>query len=169
MTKNTIGAIFFLAFSVFYFFNVFSIKKMPGSQFEVMTASSFPFYIGVAGILISLVILVISFKEKDQEFLSMEYIKSLDFKTTLYFVAAMIFYGFTIRTLGFIISTMIFLAIGFVLLKEKNIKRIFLISVGVSVGFYLILNNLLGVYIDPGMLYEYFAGVESWWMVYFKE
>ncbi|QKJ21533.1 tripartite tricarboxylate transporter TctB family protein [Poseidonibacter lekithochrous] len=161
MTKNTIGAIFFLAFSVFYFFNVFSIKKMPGSQFEVMTASSFPFYIGVAGILISLVILVISFKEKDQEFLSMEYIKSLDFKTTLYFVAAMIFYGFTIRTLGFIISTMIFLAIGFVLLKEKNIKRIFLISVGVSVGFYLILNNLLGVYIDPGMLYEYFAGVES--------
>ena len=161
MTKNTIGAIFFLAFSVFYFFNVFSIKKMPGSQFEVMTASSFPFYIGVAGILISLVILVISFKDKDQEFLSMEYIKSLDFKTTLYFVAAMIFYGFTIRTLGFIISTMIFLAIGFVLLKEKNIKRIFLISVGVSVGFYLILNNLLGVYIDPGMLYEYFAGVES--------
>lgn len=161
MTKNTIGAIFFLAFSVFYFFNVFSIKKMPGSQFEVMTASSFPFYIGVAGILISLVILVISFKEKDQEFLSMEYIKSLDFKTTLYFVAAMIFYGFTIRTLGFIISTMIFLGIGFVLLKEKNIKRIFLISVGVSVGFYLILNNLLGVYIDPGMLYEYFAGVES--------
>lgn len=161
MTKNTIGAIFFLAFSIFYFFNVFSIKKMPGSQFEVMTASSFPFYIGVAGIAISLVILVLSFKEKDQEILSMKYIKSLDFKTTLSFVAAMIFYGFTIRTLGFIIATIIFLAIGFVLLKEKNIKRIFLISVGVSVGFYLILNNLLGVYIDPGMLYEYFAGVES--------
>ena len=161
MTKNTIGAIFFLAFSVFYFFNVFSIKKMPGSQFEVMSASSFPFYIGVAGIIISIAILVLSFKEKDKDFLSMDYIKSLDFKTTLYFVAAMIFYGFTIRTLGFIISTMIFLAIGFILLKEKNIKRIFLISVGVSVGFYLILNNLLGVYIDPGMLYEYFAGVES--------
>jgi len=161
MTKNTIGAIFFLAFSVFYFFNVFSIKKMPGSQFEVMSASSFPFYIGVAGIIISIVILVLSFKEKDKDILSMDYIKSLDFKTTLYFVAAMIFYGFTIRSLGFIISTMIFLAIGFVLLKEKNIKRIFLISVGVSVGFYLILNNLLGVYIDPGMLYEYFAGVES--------
>ena len=64
----------------------------------------------------------LSFKEKDKDFLSMDYIKSLDFKTTLYFVAAMIFYGFTIRTLGFIISTMIFLAIGFILLKEKNIK-----------------------------------------------
>lgn len=161
MTKNTIGSIFFLAFSCFYFFNVFNIKKMPGSQFEVMSASSFPFYIGLAGIAISILILILSFVEKDKDILSMTYIKSLDFKTTLYFVAAMIFYGFTIRTLGFILATIIFLGIGFLLLKEKNIKRIFLISVGVSVGFYLLLNNVLGVYIDPGMIYEYFAGVES--------
>jgi putative tricarboxylic transport membrane protein len=32
--------------------------------------------------------------------------------------------------------------------------------VGVSVGFYLLLNNVLGVYIDPGMVVEYFMGVE---------
>jgi putative tricarboxylic transport membrane protein len=161
MTKNTIGSIFFLAFSVFYFFNVFSIKKMPGSHFEVMTASSFPFYIGLSGIIISLIILVLSFVKKDKDILSMDYIKSLDFKTTFYFVAAMIFYGFTIRSLGFIISTIFFLSIGFLLLKEKNIKRIFLISIGVSVGFYLLLNNVLGVYIDPGILYEYFIGEQS--------
>jgi len=161
MTKNLIGSIFFLAFSCFYFLNVFSIKKMPGSQFEVMTASTFPYYIGLGGIIISILILLLSIKNKDGESLSMEYLKSLDFKTTLYFVAAMIFYGFTIRTLGFIISTIIFLTIGFVLLKEKNIKRILLISCGVSIGFYLLLNNVLGVYIDPGMLYEYFVGVES--------
>ena len=73
----------------------------------------------------------------------------------------MLFYGFTIRSLGFIIATIIFLVTGFVLLKEKNMKRILLISVGVSVGFYLLLNNVLGVYIDPGMIVEYFAGDES--------
>jgi len=161
MTKNAIGSIFFLAFSSFYFFNVFSIKKMPMSQFDVMTASTFPFYMGLAGIVISLLIFIMSFVDKDTDFLELSYIKSLDFKTTLYFIAAMIFYGFTIRSLGFIISTVIFLAIGFVLLKEKNVKRIFLISVGVSVGFYLILNNVLGVYIDPGMVVEYFVGDQS--------
>ncbi len=161
MTKNAIGSIFFLAFSSFYFFNVFSIKKMPGSQFEVMTASTFPFYLGLGGIIISLLILVLSFVKKDSDFLTMEYLRKLDFKTTLYFVIAMIFYGFTIRTLGFIISTIIFLTIGFLLLKEKNIKRILLISSGVSIGFYLLLNNVLGVYIDPGMIYEYFVGVDS--------
>ncbi|MBU3013136.1 tripartite tricarboxylate transporter TctB family protein [Poseidonibacter lekithochrous] len=161
MTKNAIGSIFFLAFSSFYFFNVFSIKKMPGSQFEVMTASTFPFYLGLGGIIISLLILVLSFVKKDNDFLTIEYLKKLDFKTTFYFVLAMIFYGFTIRTLGFIISTIIFLTIGFLLLKEKNIRRILLISSGVSIGFYLLLNNVLGVYIDPGMIYEYFVGVDS--------
>ncbi len=161
MTKNAIGSIFFLAFSCFYFFNVFNIKKMPGSQFEVMTASTFPFYLGLGGIIISLTILILSFIKKDSDFLTLEYLKKLDFKTTIYFVIAMLFYGFTIRTLGFIIATIIFLTIGFLLLKEKNIKRILLISSGVSIGFYLLLNNVLGVYIDPGMIYEYFVGVDS--------
>ncbi|MGB5867411.1 MAG: tripartite tricarboxylate transporter TctB family protein [Arcobacteraceae bacterium] len=160
MTKNSIGAIFFLAFSSFYFFNVFSIKKLPGSQFEVMTASTFPFYIGIAGVVVSLMILIFSLVNKDGERLTLSYLKKLDFKTTIYFIAAMLFYGFTIRTLGFILATIIFLVIGFLLLKEKNIKMILLISCGVSIGFYLLLNNVLGVYIDPGMLYEYFVGVE---------
>ena len=160
MTKNAIGSIFFLAFSCFYFLNVFNIKKMPGSEWEVMTASTFPFYLGIAGILASLLLLVLSFVNKDKDFLSMDYIKSLDFKTVFYFVIAMIFYGFTIRTLGFIIATIIFLAAGFIILQERNIKRVFLISVGVSIGFYLLLNNVLGVYIDPGLVVEYFMGVE---------
>lgn len=158
MTKNSIGAIFFLVFSCFYFYNVFNIKKMPGSQFEVMTASTFPFYIGIAGIVISILILILSIVKKDEDILSLSYLKTLDFKTTALFILAMIFYGFTIRTLGFIIATIIFLGIGFLILKERNLKRIFLISVGVSVGFYLILNNLLGVYIDPGMIFDAIGG-----------
>ena len=161
MIKNRIGAMFFLAFSCFYFYNVFNIKKMPGSQFDVMTASSFPFYLGLAGIIISLIILVFTFINKNEDILSISYLKTLDFKTTILFIIAMIFYGFTIRTLGFIIATTIFLFVGFIILKERNLKRIFLISIGVAVGFYLILNNLLGVYIDPGMIVEYFTGVES--------
>jgi putative tricarboxylic transport membrane protein len=161
MTKNAIGSIFFLVFSCFYFFNVFNIKKMPGSQFEVMTASTFPFYIGLAGIIVSILMLVLSFVAKDKDFLSMDYLKSLDLKTTFLFIIAMIFYGFTIRPLGFIISTIIFLGVGFLILKERNIKRVFIISVAVSIGFYLILNNLLGVYIDPGMIIGYFLGDQA--------
>ena len=157
MTKNSIGSIFFLFFSCFYFFHVFSIKKLPGNQFEVMTASTFPYYIGLSGIVLSVIMLLLSFKDTNNEKISLVYLKNLDIKTTFYFVALMIFYGFTIRTLGFIISTIIFLSIGFLILKEKNLTRIFIVSVGVSVGFYLLLNNALGVYIDPGIIVEYFT------------
>jgi putative tricarboxylic transport membrane protein len=159
MTKNTIGSIFFLAFSSFYFYSVFSIKKMPMAQFEVMTASTFPYYIGLTGIIVSIILLILSLLEKNEENLSLTYLKSLDLKTTTLFIILMIFYGFTIRPLGFIFSTMIFLAIGFFILKERNIKRIFLISVGVSVGFYVLLNSVLGVYIDAGDFINNLLGV----------
>lgn len=133
---------------------------MPGAEWEVMTPSTFPFYLGITGIVVSLLLLVLSLLNKDKDFLSMDYLKSLDFKTVGYLVIVMIFYGYTIRTLGFIIATILFLAAGFIILQERNIKRVLLISVGVSVGFYLLLNNVLGVYIDPGMVVEYFMGVE---------
>jgi len=161
MAKNTIGSIFFLVFSSFYFYNVFNIKKMPSSPFEVMNASTFPFYIGLLGITVSLFLLILSILDKNKDFLSMQYLKSLDFKTTILFIVMMIFYGFTIRILGFILATIIFLSVGFFILKERNIKMILLISICVSVGFYLILNNLLGVYIDLGAPIEYFIGGKS--------
>lgn len=134
---------------------------MPMGQFEVMTASTFPYYIGIVGIAVSTLSLILSFIEKDKEFLSISYLKSLDFKTTIGFIFAMLFYGFTIRSLGFVIATIIFLSIGFILLKERNIKKILLISIGVSLGFYLLLNNVLGVYIEPGIIAQYFMEDES--------
>jgi putative tricarboxylic transport membrane protein len=159
MTKNRIGSIFFLVFSSFYFYRVFSIKKMPGNQFEIMTAATFPYYIALTGIVISIILLILSFIEKDQAKLSLQYLKSLDFKTAIYFVIAMFFYGFTMKAWGFIIATAVFLTIGFLILKEKNLKKVFLISISVSVGFYLLLNNAMGVYIDAGDLINNLFGV----------
>lgn len=159
MTKNRIGSIFFLLFSSFYFYRVFSIKKMPGSQFEIMTAATFPYYIALTGIAISIILLILSFVEKDQAKLSLQYLKSLDFKTAIYFVLAMFFYGFMMKASGFIIATALFLIIGFLILKEKNLKRVLIISITVSVGFYLLLNNVMGVYIDAGDLINNIFGV----------
>ena len=162
MKKNIIGSVFFLAFSCFYFYNVSNIKTMPGSQFSVMTASTFPFYIGIVGILVSLALLVITILDKnDKDYLTISFLKTLDFKKAISFILLMIFYGFTMRSLGFVLATMIFLAVGFFILKERNLKRIFLISTTVPIVFDLLLNNLLGVYIDPGMVFDFLAGGAS--------
>lgn len=160
MTKNTIGSIFFLIFSSFYFYNVFAIQKIPSSQFEIMTASTFPFYVGISGIVVSIILLILSLIENEKIYLTINYLKTLDFKTTLYFIIAMIFYGYTMKSLGFIIATILFLAIGFFILKERNIKKIILISSTISIGFYLLLNNALGVYIGLGDFLENLLGVK---------
>ena len=168
MSKNALGSLFFLAFSSFYFFNVFSIKKMPISQFEIMTASSFPYYLGISGIIVSILIFIFSLKSKNNDNLTLAYIKTLDIKTTFYFILTMLFYGFTIRSLGFIFSTIIFLAMGFLLLKERNLKKILIISIVFSITFYFLLNNVLGVYLEPGIIIDYFIGDQSWWMEFYK-
>ena len=74
-----IGSLFFLAFSIFYFINVFSIKKMPGGHFEVMTASTFPYYIGIAGIIISILILIFEYGFAPYKSQAISYFSSTNF------------------------------------------------------------------------------------------
>ena len=88
-------------------------------------------------------------------------LKTFDFKKGAYFIVAMLFYGFTIRTLGFIIATIIFLIIGFKILEEKSLKVILLTSFGVSIIFWFLLTQVLGVYIEQGMIFDYLLGVQS--------
>jgi len=162
MTKNRLGALFFLLFSIAYFYKSFDIHLLPGAHYEAMTARTFPFYLGLMGIVLSLIILTLSFLKTEQDDLfDWEHLKTFDFKKGLYFIVAMAFYGFTIRTLGFIISTVLFLIIGFMILGERNIKVILLTSLGVSIVFWFLLTQVLGVYIQQGVIFDYLLGAQS--------
>jgi len=162
MTKSRLGSLFFLLFSILYFYKSFDIHLLPGSHYEAMTARTFPYYLGLFGILLSLIILIGSFiKMETNDLFDLENLKTFDFKKGFYFVLAMLFYGYTIRTLGFIISTILFLIIGFRILGEKNIKVILLTSFGVSIVFWLLLTQVLGVYIQQGIIFDYLLGAQS--------
>ncbi len=162
MVKSRIGAIFFLIFSAFYFYKSFDIHLLRSTLSDVMTARTFPYYLGILGVLVSALILIFSFINIDKDDLfDMKKLKTYDFKKGIYLIFAMIFYGYTIRSLGFVISTIIFLILGFKILEEKNWKVILLTSFGISIVFWLLLTQLLGVYIENGVIFEYFFGVQS--------
>jgi len=162
MTKTRVGSLFFLLFSAIYFYQSFNIHLLPGSHYEAMTARTFPYYLGIVGMLISGLMLLFTYIKVDVEDLfDWENLKTYDFKKGAYFIIAMIFYGFTIRTLGFIIATIIFLAIGFRILEEKNWKVIFLTSFGVSIIFWFLLTQVLEVYIEQGIIFDYLLGAQS--------
>lgn len=162
MVKSRIGALFFLIFSAFYFYKSFDIHLLKGTYYETMTAQTFPYYLGILGMLVSLLLLIFSFIKIDKEdLLDLEKLRTYDFKKGLYLILAMIFYGYTIRSLGFVISTIIFLILGFRILEEKNWKVILLTSFSISILFWLLLTQLLGIYVENGLIFEYFFGAQS--------
>ena len=162
MTKSRAGSLFFLLFSMIYFYQSFTIRLLPGSHYEVMTARTFPYYLGLFGIALSCIMLMLSYaKKSENDYFDWERLKTYDFRKGLYFVLAMLLYGYTIRTLGFMISTIIFLVIGFMILGERRIKVILLTSVGVSVVFWFLLTQVLGVYIQQGVIFDYILGAQS--------
>ncbi len=162
MTKTRVGSLFFLVFSATYFYQSFNIHLLAGSHYESMTARTFPYYLGILGMVISCLMLLLSYIKIDiEDMFDWEKLKTFDFKKGAYFIAAMLFYGFTIRTLGFIIATIIFLIMGFKILDEKNWKVILFTSFGVSIIFWFLLTQILGVYIEQGMIFDYLLGAQS--------
>jgi len=162
MTKTRVGSLFFLAFSILYFYQSFNIHLLPGSHYEAMTAKTFPYYIGIMGIVVSILMLLLTYIKIDvEDMFDWENLKTFDFKKGAYFIVAMLFYGFTIRTLGFIIATIIFLIIGFKILETKSWRVILFTSFGVSIVFWFLLTQILGVYIEQGMIFDYLLGAQS--------
>jgi len=162
MTKTRAGSLFFLAFSALYLYQSYNIHLLPGSHYDAMTARTFPYYLGIIGIIISGLMLLLTYIKLDMnDMFDWENLRTFDFKKGFYFILAMIFYGYTIRTLGFIISTIIFLIIGFKILESKSWKVILLTSFGVSIVFWFLLTQILGVYIEQGMIFDYFLGVQT--------
>ena len=162
MVKSRIGALFFFIFSAYYFYKSFDIHLLQGAYYDAMTAQTFPYYLGILGMVVSSLILIFSFIKFDKDdLLDMEKLRTYDFKKGLYLILDMIFYGYTIRSLGFVISTIIFLIIGFKILEEKSWKVILLTSFGVTIVFWLLLTQLLGIYVENGVIFSYFFGGES--------
>ena len=162
MTKTRVGSLFFLVFSTIYLYQSYNIHILAGLNYDAMTARTFPYYLGIFGILVSLLMLLFTFLSVDvEDMFDWGNLKTFDFKKGLYFIGAMFFYGFTIRTLGFIIATIIFLIIGFKILEEKSWKTVLLTSFGVSIIFWFLLTQVLGVYIEQGMVFDYLIGAQS--------
>ncbi len=66
----------------------------------------------------------------------------------------MVAYGATFTWLGFLVSTMLFLGAGYLILGERRLVVIGSASVLVTVGFWLIMTKLLGIYLAPGELFR---------------
>ena len=151
LTKERIGALFFLVLSMAYGYYGNDIKLLPGDEYEAMTARTVPFFLALLGIGLSLVLLVTGNKEDDNSTATQQ-----EWQPVALLLVLTLLYGLSLDWIGFLLATILFLMGGFYILGERRWKILLSVSIGFVVVFWYSLTQLLEIYLAPGRL---FAGL----------
>lgn len=155
MTKDKVGAFVILILSIVYGAMTLNIPEAPGIEDSGVTPSSLPMALSATGIIAALLILILPADRHDsgKETSLAAAFRGLDWRCAAFLFLLMAGYGLILKPLGFLIATILFLCGGFWAMGERRIKLMLLVSVGVTVGFWFILTQLLRIYLEPGVLH----------------
>ncbi len=143
ISKDQIGGVLLLTFSLIYGALTFNIER-PAVMTEVaLTARSLPYALTVLGVILASWLILFGRSTVATGW------RSLHWRRFLLFIGLMTVYGMTIRPWGFIPATLTFLICGFGFLGERRIRWLFGVAVSVAFGFWLLLSQFLGVYLQP--------------------
>ena len=154
MTINytRISAFIFLLIFLIYSYLAGEIRVFAFDENADFNARTFPKLISYLGIIVSLLTLVLS-KNEEENMSQYEWI------SVIILFALVFSYGLLIKTIGFFVSTNLFLIISYLYLGVRSYKVIIFSSFPVVAGLQFMLHGLLDVYIrDP---FLQFLGVIS--------
>jgi putative tricarboxylic transport membrane protein len=154
MTINytRISAFVFLLIFLIYSYLAGEIRVFAFDENADFNARTFPKLISYLGILVSLLTLVLSKNEKEN-------MGQYEWVSVIILFALVFSYGLLIKTIGFFVSTNLFLVISYLYLGVRSYKVIIFSSFPVVAGLQFMLHGLLDVYIrDP---FLQFLGVIS--------
>jgi len=153
MAREKVGALIMLLFSIGYGLMATKIPLTPLSEGEMFTSRTMPYALAVIGSLLSLGIIVLPTTDTAGKKSLGEETAGMDWPTAILLVVLMIGYGLTMKWLGFILASIIFLLIGFRILGERRILLMVLTAVPLVFVLWGLMSMLLGVYIAPGDIF----------------
>ncbi len=154
MTINytRISAFIFLLIFLIYSYLAGEIRVFAFDENADFNARTFPKLISYLGIIVSLLTLVLSKNEKEN-------MGQYEWISVIVLFALVFSYGLLIKTIGFFVSTNLFLIISYLYLGVRSYKVIIFSSFPVVAALQFMLHGLLDVYIrDP---FLQFLGVIS--------
>ena len=154
MTINytRISAFIFLLIFLIYSYLAGEIRVFAFDENADFNARTFPKLISYLGIIVSLLTLVLSKNEKEN-------MGQYEWISVIVLFALVFSYGVLIKTIGFFVSTNLFLIISYLYLGVRSYKVILFSSLPVVAALQFMLHGLLDVYIrDP---FLQFLGVIS--------
>ncbi len=160
VNKEKMGALFILAFSIAYGIYASKIPLIFLSQGETLNARTMPYALSIAGIVISLLIIILPSFDKDKVTTAREALSGLDWRRTAWLTGLMVVYSLGMPWVGFVIASIFFMAGGIMILGERNFKVILIASVPLVVVLWFLLTKVVGMYIAPGDLFYIWGGTE---------
>ena len=159
LTLDKIGALAFLAFAIAYGSLINNIPLFPGDEDLPFNARTMPTVLAWAMAVIAFLMLILPAKigsqpesAGGQQTISAVF-KGLNWGQTSALIALMVFYGLTLPILGFIPATILFLMGGIRLMGEKRWLIILVSAIPLTLAFWVILDQLLGIFLSPGDIF----------------
>ena len=158
MAREKIGALIMLLFSISYGLLATRIPLSFLAEQQVFTARTMPYGLAVAGALLSLLILILPVRDPEGQKSLGQVTAGMAWGQAISLVVLMILYGLTMKWLGFILASILFLLGGFRILGERRIKVMLIAAVPLVLVLWFVMSSLLGIYIAPGELF-YLLGI----------
>ncbi len=153
MAREKVGALVILLFSVAYGLMATKIPLSFLSRQEIFTARTMPYGLAVAGIVLSLAIIILPTVDPEGKKSLPEETRGMDWSTAILLVVLMLLFGLIMKWLGFILSSILFLLCGFWILGERSVKLMIFSAIPLVLILWCIMSLLLGVYIAPGEIF----------------
>ena len=148
-------ALVFLLLCLVYGYTAFFVMDAglpPFMQRNPIWPSTFPKVLAVCGVLVSLVVLLGFEKgagEPKQGEIDYRRLAQYDVGRAVALLLLMAGYAFTLRPLGFIASTILFLVLAAAILGERRLAVLVPVAVVAAVGVWYLVQEVLGIYLRP--------------------
>ena len=154
LSRDVAAALGFVAFSIAYGWQATGIDVFPGQEYEPFTPQTFPLALAVIGAILGLAQVAKSLRAPESKAAPAAPWARYDWPRVGLLLLSMLIYGATFTWLGFLVSTTLFLAAGYLILGERRALVVGAASILVTVGFWLIMTRVLGIYLAPGELFR---------------
>ncbi|MEJ6673183.1 MAG: tripartite tricarboxylate transporter TctB family protein [Alphaproteobacteria bacterium] len=143
-------AVIFLIYGYTAFFEMDGLLP-PILKRNPIWPSTFPKILSVIGVLAALSVVINLEKAGKQIGDDLDIANWREYKVVqaLLLIGGMVLYALTLRSLGFLASTFLFLTGGSILLGERRIVRLALITAIASYGIWYLVDTVLEIYMTP--------------------
>jgi putative tricarboxylic transport membrane protein len=143
ISKDRVGGCLLGLFCLSYGILGQDIQLIPAQTNAAFHARSLPDFLALSGVILSAWLVLFPSNHEAPG------LRTLNWKRLLFFLSLMSLYGYTLRPLGFLLSTSLFLMGGFLGLGERGPFKVVGVAVGVTLLFWGVMTFGLGIFIDP--------------------